>query len=64
MQESVSMHKSSIPFTHSRMNQARSKEEEKEIDGKNGSPTKQKPIWGTEKSPSAQLGLKKLGEEC
>ena len=30
MQESVSMHKSPIPLRHSRMNQARSEEEEKE----------------------------------
>ena len=54
MQESVSMHKSPTPVSHSRMNQARSEEEEKkmkidrkdreqEADGKKGSPTKQKP---------------------
>ena len=30
MQESVSMHKSTTPLRHSRMNQARSEEEEKE----------------------------------
>ena len=50
MQESVSMHKSPTPVRHSRMNQARSEEEEKErqkdrgqeADGKKGSPTKQK----------------------
>ena len=30
MQESVSMHKRSIPFRHSRMNQARSEEDEEE----------------------------------
>ena len=30
MQESVSMHKSPTPVRHSRMNQARSEEEEKE----------------------------------
>ena len=52
MQESVSMHKSPTPVRHSRMNQARSEEEEKarkrdrkdrgqEADGKKGSPTKQ-----------------------
>ena len=46
MQESVSMHKSPTPLRHSRMNQARSKEEKKkergqEADGKKGSPTKQ-----------------------
>ena len=55
MQESVSMHKSTAPVRHSRMNQARSEEEEKEkkrdgkdrgqeADGKKGSPTKQKHI--------------------
>ena len=49
MQESVSMHKSPTPLRQLRMNQARSKEEEKErkrdrgqeADGKKGSPTKQ-----------------------
>ena len=52
MQESVSMHKSPAPVRHSRMNQARSEEEEKErkrgrkdrgqeADGKKGSATKQ-----------------------
>ena len=52
MQESVSMHKSTTPVRHSRMNQARSEEEEKkrkrdtkdrgqEADGKKG---KTKPI--------------------
>ena len=51
MQESVSMHKSPTPVRHSRMNQARSAEDEKErkrdrkdrgqeADGKKGSPTK------------------------
>ena len=34
MQESVSMHKSPTPVRHSRMNQARSEEEEKERTGK------------------------------
>ena len=59
MQESVSMHKSPTPVRHSRMNQARSEEEEKETkrdrkdrgqeaDGKKGSPTKQKRFWETE----------------
>ena len=63
MQESVSMHKSPSPFRHSRMNQARSEEEEKErkrdrkdrgqeADGKKGSPTKQKHIWGTKTRPT------------
>ena len=54
MQESVSMHKSPTPLRQSRMNQARSEEEEKdrkdrgqEADGKKGSPTKQKHIGGT-----------------
>ena len=49
MQESVSMHKSPTPLRHSRMNQARSEEEEKErmrdrgqeADGKKDSPAKQ-----------------------
>ena len=59
MQESVSMHKNPTPVRHSRMNQARSEEEEEkerqidrgqEADGKKGSPTKQKPIWGTKTS--------------
>ena len=52
MQESVSMHKSPTQLKPSRMNHARSEEEEKrdrkekvqEADGKKGSPTKQKPI--------------------
>ena len=63
MQESVSMHKSPIQVGHSRMNQARLEEEEKEMkrdrkdrgqeaDGKKGSPTKQKHIWGTKTRPS------------
>ena len=58
MQESVSMHKSPTPVRHSRMNQARSEEEEKErkrdrkdrgqeTDGKKGSPTK-----GNKKRPT------------
>ena len=74
MQESVSMHKSPTPVRHSRMNQARSEEEEKErkrdrkdrgqeADGKKGSPTKQKHIWGTKTRPTwAQLWLTKQGE--
>ena len=48
----MSMHKSPTPLRHSRMNQARSEELEKErkrdrgqeADGKKGSPTKQKHI--------------------
>ena len=60
MQESVFMHKSPTPVRHSRMNQARSEEEEKrdrkdrgqEADGKKGSPTKQKHIWGTKTRPT------------
>ena len=53
--KNVSMHKSPTPVRHSRMNQARSEEEEKEwkrdrkdrgqeADGKKGSPTQQKHI--------------------
>ena len=63
MQESMSMHKSPIPLRHSRMNQARSEEEEKEtkrdrkdrgqeVDGKKGSSTKQKHIGGTKTRPT------------
>ena len=63
MQESVSMHKSHTPFKHSRMNQARSEEEEKErkrgrkdrgqeADGKKGSPNKTKHIGGTKTRPT------------
>ena len=75
MQKSVSMHKSPNPLRHSRMNQARSEEEEKErkrdrkdkgqeADGKKGSPTKQKHIWGTKTRPTeAQQWLTMLGEE-
>ena len=55
MQESVSMHKRPIPFMHLSMSKAGSEEEEKErnrdrkdrgqeVDGKKGSPAKQKPI--------------------
>ena len=55
MQESVSMHRSPTPDRHSRINQARSDEEEKErkrdrkdrnqeADGKKGSLTKQRSI--------------------
>ena len=62
MQESVSKHKSSTIVRHSRMNQARSEEEEKErkrdrkdrcqeADGKKGSPTKQN-IWGSKRRPT------------
>ena len=50
--KNVSMHKKPTPVRYSRMNQARSEEEEKEIgkthvqeaDAKKGKPTKQKPI--------------------
>ena len=68
MQESVSMHKSRTPFRHSRMNQARTKEEEREgnrkdgcqeADGKKGSPTKQKHIWGTKTRPTWWLDVLK-----
>ena len=63
MQERVSMHKSPTPLRQSRMNQARSEEEEKErkkdrkdrgqeADGKKGSPTKQKHIGGTKTRPT------------
>ena len=63
MQESVSMHKSPILDRYSRMNQARSEEEEtewkrdwrdrvQEANGEKGSPTKQKPIRGTKTMPS------------
>ena len=63
MQESVSMHKGPNTVRHSRMNQARSEGEEKErkrdwedrdqeVDGKKGSPTKQKHIWGTKTRPT------------
>ena len=60
MQESVSMHKSPTPLRHSRMNQAKSEEEEKErkrdsgqeADGNKVNPTKQKPVWGTKTSPT------------
>ena len=73
MQENDSMHKKPYswhPVRHSCMNQARSEEEEKErkqdrkdrgqeANGKKGSPTKQKPIWGTKTRPTwAQLRLK------
>ena len=58
MQESVSMHKNPTPLRHSRMNQVRSEEEEKErktdrkdrgqeADGNKDSPTKQKHIGVT-----------------
>ena len=69
------MIKSPTPVRHSRMNQARSEEEEKErkrdkkdigqeADGKKGSPTKQKHIGGTKTRPTwAQLRLTMLGEE-
>ena len=71
MQESVSMHKSPTPHRHSRMNQARSEEEEKErkrdwkdrsqeVEGKKGSPTKQKQIGGTKTRPiEAQAEINK-----
>ena len=63
MQERMSMHKSPTPVRHSRMNQARSEEEEKErktgrkdrgqeADGKKGSPTKQKHIRETKARPT------------
>ena len=63
MQESVSMHKSHTQLRHSRMNQARSEEEDKErkkdrkdsfqeADGKKGSPTKQNHIGGTKTRPT------------
>ena len=58
MQESVSIHKTPTPLRHSRLNQARSEEEEKErkrdrkdrgqeADGKKDNLTKQKHIGGT-----------------
>ena len=73
MQESVSMHKSPTPLRHSRMNQARSEEEEKErkrdrkergqeADGKKGSPTKQNYIGGTKTRPT-YLGTGKVNKE-
>ena len=73
MQESVSMHKSPTHLRHSRMNQERSDEKEKErkrdrkdrgqeADRKKGSPTKQKHIRGTKTRPTqVQLRLKKEG---
>ena len=76
MQESVSMHESPTPVMHSRLNQARSEEEEKErkrigktgarrmIDRKKGNPTKEIPIWGTKTRPTqAQLRLTKQRTE-
>ena len=75
MQESVSMHKSPTPLRQSRMNQARSEEEEKErmrdrkdrgqeADGKKGSPIKQNTSEELKQGlPSkAQANVKKEGE--
>ena len=72
MQESVSMHKSPTPVRHSRMNQAWLEEEEKDrkdraqrADGKKGSPTKQKPIWGTKKGrPRHSTGQQSKGRNA
>ena len=63
MQESLSMHTSPNSLRHSRMNQARSEEDEKErkrdrkdrgqeADGKKGNPTKQKHIRGNKTRPT------------
>ena len=65
MQESVqeSESKSPTPLRHSRMNQTRSEKEEKErkrdrkdrgqeVDGRKGSPTKQKHTGGTKTRPT------------
>ena len=76
MQESVPMHKTPTQLWHSRMNQAKSEEEEKErkrdrkdggqeADGKKGSPTKQKRIGGTKTRPTwAKLKLTSRGKNA
>ena len=74
MQESVSMHKSPTTVRHSRMNQARLDEEEKdrkrgrkdrgqEADGKKGKPPpKKNKIGGTKTRPTwAQIGYQSRG---